>query len=233
MPLAAAELAVLLPLRLFPYQATLRFLPSPPPRETGILPLRQILPLRCPPQAEATALMTLPWAGGKGPQGSLTSLLLAAAALPPLAVTLLVAWQTWAAALMTMRPARQRLRRRVSTSVRHSSRGREHSLGSSRPARRCQRRRPPPPRKCGERLDLIRRDANVHRRASGCESKLQVEIGLVISGCTSILVELGGISFFCPLCASPPCRPLGAYQRVPSSGGCWSNARAKTFYTAF
>ena len=59
-PLAAAELAVLLPLRLVPYQATLRFLPSPPPRETGILPLRQILPLRCPPEAEATALMTLP-----------------------------------------------------------------------------------------------------------------------------------------------------------------------------
>ena len=151
-PLAAAELAVLLPLRLVPYQATLRFLPSPPPRETGILPLRQILPLRCPPEAEATALMTLPWAGGKGPQGSLTSLLLAAAALPPLAVTLLVAWQTWAVALMTMRPARQRLRRRVSTSVTHSSRGREHSLGSSRPARRCQRRRPPPPQKCWERL---------------------------------------------------------------------------------
>ena len=77
------------------------------------------------------------------------------------------------------RPARQRLRRRVSTStcqVRHSSRGRKHSLGSSRPARKCQRRRPPPPRKCGERLDLIRRDANVHRRARGCESKFQVKV---------------------------------------------------------
>ena len=80
--------------------------------------------------------MTLPWPRGEGPQeyslaglplerqGSLPSLLLAAAALPPLAVTLTVAWQTWAAALMTMQPARQRLRRRVST----TSRGREHSL---------------------------------------------------------------------------------------------------------
>ena len=67
-PLAAAELAVLLPLRLVPYQATLRFLPSPPPRETGILPLRQILPLWWPPEAEATALMTLPWAGVRVPK---------------------------------------------------------------------------------------------------------------------------------------------------------------------
>ena len=163
---SAAERTALLPLCLLPYNATLRFAKQR-------FPLRRklwvIIPLGC----WATHSSGIPRPGGEAPQYSSECL-----------AALAVVWRTWAAALMTMRPACQRLGRRVPMTMRPArqrlgrrvptrnanlpSRGREHSGEASRPARRCQRRRPPPPRKCRKLLARSTKRRSTHRAVPSC-----------------------------------------------------------------
>ena len=172
--------------------------------------------------------MTLPWPRGEGPkeyslaglalerQGSLASLLLAAAALPPLAVTLTVAWQTWAAALMTMRPARQRLRRRVSTSVRHSSRGREQ-FGIFSPSSRMSKKT------ASATAEML---GASYISAPEAASPMARSKGAWWNFAARPYESKRFGSSASVFCAFAPSRSVGASQRGTKCDGCSSNARA-------